>query len=78
MANAKSVSENCAGEAVRCKVVERNQLFFRPVDVEKLVGPTHRVRAIWALTASTSSIREGGAQMVPRKMADPTASRISV
>ena len=48
MANAKSVSENCAGEAVRCKVVERNQLFFRPVDVEKLVGPTHRVRAIWA------------------------------
>ena len=47
MANAKSVSENCAGEAVRCKVVERNQLFFRPVDVEKLVGPTHRVRAIW-------------------------------
>ena len=47
MANAKSVSENCAGQAVRCKVVERNQLFFRPVDVEKLVGPTHRVRAIW-------------------------------
>jgi transposase len=47
MANAKSVGENCAGEAVRCKVVERNQLFFRPVDVEKLVGPTHRVRAIW-------------------------------
>ena len=48
MANAKSVSENRAGQAVRCKVVERNQLFFRPVDVEKLVGPTHRVRAIWA------------------------------
>ena len=48
MANAKSVSEkNYAGEAVRCKVVERNQLFFRPVDVEKLVGPTHRVRGIW-------------------------------
>ena len=47
MANANSVSENRAGEAVRCKVVERNQLFFRPVDVEKLVGPTHRVRAIW-------------------------------
>jgi transposase len=47
MANAKSVSENCAGEAVRCKVVERNQLFFRPVDIEKLVGPTHRVRGIW-------------------------------
>jgi transposase len=47
MANAKSVSENRAGQAVRCKVVERNQLFFRPVDVEKLVGPTHRVRGIW-------------------------------
>ncbi len=47
MANAKSVSENRAGQAVRCKVVERNQLFFRPVDVEKLVGSTHRVRGIW-------------------------------
>jgi len=47
MANANSVSENCAGQAVRCKMVERNQLLFRPVDVEKLVGPTHRVRAIW-------------------------------
>ena len=48
MANANSESENCAGQAVRCKVVERNQLFFRPVDVEKLVGAGHRVRAIWA------------------------------
>ena len=48
MANANSVSENRAGQAVRCKMVERNQLLFRPVDVEKLVGPTHRVRAIWA------------------------------
>jgi len=48
MANANSVSENRAGQAVRCKVVERNQLLFRPVDVEKLVSPTHRVRAIWA------------------------------
>lgn len=47
MANANSVSENRAGQAVRCKMVERNQLFFRPVDVEKLVGPTHRVRGIW-------------------------------
>ena len=47
MANANSVSENRAGQAVRCKMVERNQLLFRPVDVEKLVGGGHRVRAIW-------------------------------
>ena len=47
MANAKTVSENRAGQVVRCKVVERNQLLFRTVDVEKLVGPGHRVRAIW-------------------------------
>jgi transposase len=47
MPNAKSAGENRAGEAVRCKLVERNQLLFRTVDVEKLVGPTHRVRAIW-------------------------------
>jgi transposase len=45
MGNAKA--ENRAGQAVRCKVVERNQLLFRTVDVEKLVGPTHRVRALW-------------------------------
>ena len=47
MANAKTISENHAGQAVRSKVVERNQLLFRTVDVEKLVAPTHRVRAIW-------------------------------
>src|SRR5919106_1348460 len=47
MVNAKPVSENRAGQAVRCKAVERNQLLFRTVDVEKLVGPTHRVRALW-------------------------------
>ena len=47
MANAKPVSQNHAGEAVRCKAVERNQLLFRTVDVEKLVSPTHRVRALW-------------------------------
>jgi transposase len=33
--------------AVRCRLIERNQLCFRPIDVEKLVGPGHRVRAIW-------------------------------
>ena len=33
--------------AVRCKLIDRKQLCFRPVDVENLVGPGHRVRAIW-------------------------------
>ena len=32
---------------MRCRLIERNQLCFRPIDVEKLVGPGHRVRAIW-------------------------------
>lgn len=34
---------------VRCKPVERNQLLLRAVDVEKLVGESHAVRAIWKL-----------------------------
>jgi len=34
---------------VRCKPVRRNQLLLRPVDVEKLVGEQHGVRAIWEL-----------------------------
>jgi transposase len=35
-------------KAVRCKPIDRQQLFWRTVDVEKLVGAEHRVRAIWA------------------------------
>jgi transposase len=35
--------------AVRCKLVERNQLLLRAVDVEKLVDEQHEVRAIWEL-----------------------------
>ena len=34
-------------DGVRCKPVERNQLWLRSVDVEKLVGKQHPVRAIW-------------------------------
>lgn len=52
MENAKSLenSGNPEGqERVRCKPVERNQLLLRPVDVEKLVGEGHAVRAIWEL-----------------------------
>lgn len=33
----------------RLKPVDRKQIVFRVVDVEQLVGPTHAVRAIWAL-----------------------------
>jgi transposase len=40
------------GPAVRCKVVERNQLLLRPVDVEKLVHEQHEVRAIWELVGN--------------------------
>jgi len=35
--------------AVRCKPVDRQQLLLRSVDVEKLVGEDHPVRAIWEL-----------------------------
>ena len=38
--------------AVRCKVVERRQLLLRAVDVEKLVGEEHAVRAIWELVGN--------------------------
>jgi transposase len=40
------------GEAqgrARCRVINRDQLFFRSVDVEKLVEADHPVRAIWEL-----------------------------
>ena len=52
MENAKSVETSQATDSqavVRCKPVERNQLLLRPVDVEKLVGQSHAVRAIWEL-----------------------------
>jgi len=35
---------------VRCKPINRQQLLFRPVDVEKLIEPDHPARAIWELT----------------------------
>jgi transposase len=34
----------------RLKEVNRNQLLLRPIDVENLVTPDHKVRAIWDLT----------------------------
>jgi len=34
----------------RLKEVNRNQLLLRPIDVENLVAPDHKVRAIWDLT----------------------------
>ncbi len=36
-------------DRVRCKPVQRRQLLLRAVDVEKLVGESHPVRAIWEL-----------------------------
>src|SRR6266542_1523355 len=44
-----SFEHNQDGRVVRCKAVERNQLLLRPVDVERLVGEEHAVRAIWEL-----------------------------
>jgi transposase len=52
MPNDKSLenSGNPQGQdRVRCKPVQRRQLLLRTVDVEKLVGPGHAVRAIWEL-----------------------------
>jgi transposase len=49
-ANSLDTSETHDGQAlVRCKPVERKQLLLRTVDVEKLVGESHAVRAIWEL-----------------------------
>jgi len=33
----------------RLQPINRNQLLLRPIDVEKLVGPDHLVRALWEL-----------------------------
>ncbi|MGH9445266.1 MAG: hypothetical protein ACRD3O_06030, partial [Terriglobia bacterium] len=46
---APSAPEPEAGREPRLKLVNRNQLLLRTVDVEKLVEPDHRVRAIWEL-----------------------------
>jgi transposase len=34
----------------KIKAIERDQSAFIPMDVEKLVGPEHKIRAIWDLT----------------------------
>jgi len=52
MPNDKYLEEDREGKTVRCKPVERNQLLLRPVDVEKLVGEEHAVRAIWELVGT--------------------------
>jgi len=36
--------------AAKLKVIDREQGFLRPVIVDELVGPDHKVRAIWDLT----------------------------
>lgn len=35
--------------AKRFRWIDRNQMVIRPIDVEKLVEPDHKVRAIWAM-----------------------------
>jgi transposase len=52
MSDKSGVAASGQGEnrrAVRCKPVNRQQLLFRSVDVEKLVEEDHPVRAIWEL-----------------------------
>jgi transposase len=52
MESAKSGVVSGKGEAqgrARCRPINRDQLFFRSVDVEKLVEGDHPVRAIWEL-----------------------------
>jgi transposase len=36
----------------RFQPINRNQFLLRPVEVEKLVGPDHRVRAIWEMAGA--------------------------
>lgn len=42
-------AEGILQSAVRCKLIDRQQLQFRCVDVERLVEEDHPVRAIWEL-----------------------------
>lgn len=43
----KEKEESEEKPAARVKAVQRDQLLLRPVDVEHLLGPDHRARAIW-------------------------------
>ena len=64
-----SGSEAGAKAPARFQPINRQQMVFRPVDVEQLVEPDHLVRAIWELTGRldltpyTAAVRavEGGA-----------------
>jgi transposase len=49
MENDKPLASSTKAQ-VRCKPINRQQLLFRPVDVEKLIEPDHPARAIWELT----------------------------
>lgn len=52
MGSDKSGAASSKGEAqgrARCRPINRDQLFFRSVDVEKLVEADHPARAIWEL-----------------------------
>lgn len=42
-------AEPVGSRRVRVEEVNRAQLLFRPVDVERLVGPDHPARAVWEL-----------------------------
>jgi transposase len=62
--------ENTTSKQPLIRHVNRQQMSWRAVDVEKLIGQDHRARAIWALVgrlilsafyrAIESSVKEGG------------------
>src|SRR5881396_1029357 len=44
-----SAPQSAGDRPPRLQWIDRNQLIWRAVDVEKLVGPDHPARAIWEL-----------------------------
>ena len=49
MRTGKGQAENEVKKELRLKVVDRQQMILRAVDVEKLIEPDHAARAIWEL-----------------------------
>ncbi len=52
-AQAKQESEVRVGKP-RYEVIDREQLCWRPIDIERLIGADHPARAVWEFIGSIS------------------------
>jgi hypothetical protein len=66
--------ENATDKRALIRLINRQQMSWRAVDVERLIGEDHRARAIWTLVGRLdlsrfyenieSSMEEGGRRLI--------------